>query len=190
MNKNLLSISLCSLLVAASALAGTINVVHIGSQNPLKFQVSADGASQDFTLAYGSNTGPFFLPDAPSTIKGYVESISPLEIPAAEEPRIAVLAPTEDGTKWRLFQSKPTPDKWAFRIINLSSTPVSVLEGNDLLEIPAEGEKIFETKGKSTIRVNIPDSIDVKYDGSEACAVIAFVYRSGDEWKAVFIPER
>lgn len=181
-------------LLAAAACAklsaGSINVVHVGPPDPLKFQVSANGATQEFTLAHGATTGSFVLPNAPSTIKGYIESVPSLKIPAADEPRIAVLTPSEDGFKWHLVQAKPEPDKWAFRIINLSSLPVGILGGNEPLEIPAQGEKAIEVTGKSKIRVNIPDSIDVAYDGSEPCAVVAFVYREGEKWKAVFVPER
>jgi hypothetical protein len=185
-----LFISATCMIFAASALAGSLNVVHVGPKDVLKFKVSAGDAAQDFTLAHGANTGAFILPDKPSRIEGFNEAVPALEIPASEEARIAVLTPAEDGFKWHLFPAKPTEGKWALRIINLSEFPANVLSGKELMEIPVAGESAVDVTAKSQIRVSIPNTVNLTYGGNEPCAVVAFVYRTDNEWKAILIPDR
>lgn len=183
--------SLFCLASATGLLAGSINVVHLGPPDVLKFKVSAGDASQDFTLAHGANTGAFILPDEkPSRLEGFGEKIPSLEIPASEKPRIAVLAPSEEGFKWHLLEAKPEPEKWAFRMVNLSEFPANVVFRKDLVEIPAGGETAVDVTGKSQISVRIPNTVNLTYEGKEPCAVVALIYRSDGEWKATLIPDR
>ena len=183
-------ISVFSFAAAAHLSAGPINIVHVGPRDVLKFEIDAAGDKLDFTLAHGANSGSFILPDKPSTLKGFIEEIPALEIPASAEPRIAVLAASGDAFNWRVFPAKPTPDKWSFRIINLSSEPATIGAGDEAVEIAAGAESERKVTGRSRIRVDIPDVLEAKYEGSEPCAVVAFLYRDGDEWKAVFMPDR
>lgn len=186
-----LLIPLAAMLSAPSLVAGSINVVHAGPRDVLKFQVNAAGASQDFTLAHGAETGSFLLPDKPSTIKGFLEEIPSLDIPPSDQPRIAILAPAKTGFTWHLLPAKPSPDKWAFRVVNLAPVPATLSLGGETLEIPAGGETPVEATRKSEIRVKIPDLIDASYQGSEPTGVVAFLCRDDEEnWHAVFVPDR
>ncbi len=188
--KQTLATSLAFLTTSAGLFAGGINIVHLGPRDPLKFQVSADGATQDITLAHGADTGSFILPDKPSSVEAFLDEDSSIDIPASEDPRIAVLAPDGKGFKWHLLPAKPTPDVWAFRIINLSSVPAEVTSGKEVLEIPAGGETAVEVTGKPQINVSIPDTFSLKYGGSEPCSVAALLYREDEEWKAILLPDR
>jgi len=188
--KTLLITAFTGITSSLGLLAGSINVVHVGPADVLKFEVSAGEASLDFTLAHGANTGSFVLPDKPATIKGFTEDVPTLDLPASENPRVAVLAPSEKGFKWHVIEGKPTDEKWAFRIINLSTEPASVMSGKEPLEIPAGGETAVAVTGKSQIHIKITDAVDLSYKGNEPSGVIAFVYRKGEDWEAVFIPDR
>lgn len=189
--RNCLLIALLHLLVSHGLPAGGINVVHLGPRSVLKFEVSADGAKQDFTLAHGDDTGSFQLPDKDSVIKGFLEGIPSLEIPASEQPRIAVLAYSESDFKWHLHTAKPSPDKWAFRIINLAPIPAPVESAGEKIEIPAGGELPVSITRKSEIRVKMPELIEASYEGSEPSAVVAFLFRDEDgNWQARFLPDR
>lgn len=171
-------------------IAGSINVVHLGPQEDLKFEVSAGDASQDFELSNGADTGPFLLPAKPAKIKGFVEGIPALDIPVSENPRIAILIPDPEGFKWHLVTAKPTPEKWAFRIVNLSSEPVVAQSGDATLDIPAGEEIAVDVTEKNQLRVQISDMVDLAYTGNEPRGVVAFIYRKNDQWHAICLPDR
>lgn len=188
--KNLLT---TAFIVAATSLglfAGGINVVHYGPTDVLKFTVSAGEAAMDFTLAHGKKTGPFILPDKAATIKSSVEGIPSLDLPASETARIAILISAEEAYEWRLIETKPSEEKWAFRIINLSTVPANVLVGKKLLEVPAGKESAVPVKKKSDIRLKIPPTVNLSYKGNEPRGVVALVFRSEEQWKAVLLVDR
>ncbi|MEP2776771.1 MAG: hypothetical protein ABJQ29_11285 [Luteolibacter sp.] len=188
--KTQLITALSGFILSQSLPAGGINVVHAGPGDVVKFEVTAGDASMDFTLAAGANSGSFILPEEDATIKGFHEGIPDLEVPASEDPRIAILLPSGEGFAWHLVEAKPTDDKWAFRILNVSSEMANVVTNKELIEIPAGKEKAVEVSGKAQINLKIPSTVNLTYDGSEPTGVVAFVYREDDEWKAIFLPDR
>lgn len=188
--KTHLIIAFISTAVATNLVAGGINIVHVGPRDVLKFAINAAGDTLDFTLAHGAYTGTFILPDKPSTLKGFVEEIPSLELPASEDSRIAALAASGEGFKWHLIPAKPTPDKWSFRIINLSAKTANITANREPLEIASGAQSDVKVTGKSQIRIKIPDTLDLSYEGSEPSAVIAFLYLEDETWKAAFVPDR
>lgn len=176
--------------LAASLSAGGITIMNAGPDGILKFEVTAREAKMDFTLAQGSNSGSFVLPDEKATIKAYSEGIEELEVPPSEKPRFAILMPAKEGYTWHLFEAKPSGDTWAFRIVNLSADTGNVLSSKELIEIPAGQEKKLEVARKSQINLKIPSTVNLSYEGDEPCGVVAFVYRHEDEWKAFLLPDR
>ncbi len=188
--KKPLIIALLGFVSVTTLSAGAINVVHAGPKDVMKFEVTAGDATMDFTLAHGSDSGSFVLPDKKATIKGFLKGIPELEVPPSKNPRFAILAPSGTGYAWHLLDGKPSEDEWTFRIVNLSTDPANVNSANGLIEIPAGGEKALEVSAKAQISFKMPDTVDFSYDGSEPCGVVAFVYRDDDEWKAFFLPDR
>lgn len=170
--------------------AGSINVIHLGPRDVLKFEVRAGEAAQDFTLSHGADSGPFFLPEKPVTLKGFVEEVPSLEIPVSEKPRIAILAPGEKGYSWHLLEAKPVPEKWAFRVVNLSPEEVEAQSGETTLKIPAGGETTVDVSKKPQISLRITDAVEVSYGGNEPCGVVAFIYRKDGQWHAICLPDR
>lgn len=184
-------IAILPLFAAQLLTAGSINVVHLGPQGVMKFEVSAGGSKQDFTLAHGDDTGPFQLPDKPAALKGFLEGIPSLDIPASEHPRIAVLSYSESAFKWHLIAAKSSPDKWAFRVINLSLLPATIESSGKKIEIPSGGESSLPVSRKSEIQVKMADLIDASYKGSEPSAVVALLYLDEDRnWQTLFLPDR
>ncbi|MGJ8643672.1 MAG: hypothetical protein ACSHX9_09710 [Luteolibacter sp.] len=188
--KTQIIIALVGLLSVPALLAGGINVLHAGPDGVVRFEVSAGEATMDFTLANGENSGSFVLPDEKATIKGYKKGIPDLEIPASKDPRIAVLVPSTEGFKWHLLGAKPSGEKWAFRIVNLSTDTAKALSNSELIEIPAGDEKTLDVSGKAQINLKIPNTINLSYEGGEPTGVVGFVYHENDEWRAIFLPDR
>lgn len=184
-------IALLPFLACQLLTAGSINVVHLGPQGVMKFEVSADGAKQDFTLAHGDDTGPFQLPDKPAGLRGFHEGIPSLDIPPSEHARIAVLSYSETAFKWHLFAAKPSPDKWTFRVINLAPLPATIESAGGKIEIPSGGESAMPVSRKSEIRLKMNGLIDASYEGSEPSAVVALLYRDEEgNWHTRFLPDR
>ncbi len=174
----------------SSLSAGAINIVHLGPEAVLKFEVSAGDDKLDFTLAHSTFSGSFVLPDKATTLKAISEGIPALEIPASQEPRIAVLSPDKQGYKWHLIPAKPTPDKWAFRVYNLSSEPADIIAGEKPVTIPADTESVIDVTRRSMIKLSMGDSIDIETSEGEPCAVIGFLCRNQETWHAVLVPDR
>ncbi|MBC7980724.1 MAG: hypothetical protein H7Y36_09205 [Armatimonadetes bacterium] len=170
--------------------AGGINVIHLGPQDVIKFQVSAEGASQEFDLAHAEVTGPFILPEKNATIKAIGKELPDLEIPATDKNQLAILAPGPEGYKWQLQPSQPTEEKWGFRVINLSSETAKLLQkGGGISEILAGTDTIIEVNKSAQISVKIQDSIKKSYEGDEPCAVVALLYRENNEWQILFVQD-
>lgn len=182
--------ALSSYICAAIASAGVVNIVHVGSKDVVKFQVTAGDASMDFTLAHGASTGSFDLPSEDATIKAFHDEIPELKVPASEAPRIAILFPTDEGFEWKLLEAKPTEDKWAFRIMNFSGDTANVISNRKLVEIPARQEKSLDVSGSGQINLKIPNTVDLSYPGSDPTGVVAFIYREDEEWRGILIPDR
>lgn len=170
--------------------AGGINVMQAGPHGVVKIEVTAGEAKMDFTLAHGSDSGPFVLPDEKATIKAYLDGVEDLEVPPSKEPRFAILLPSKEGFTWHLLEAKPSEDKWAFRIVNLASDTANVICSKELVEIPVGKEKTLEVARKAQINLKIPTTVNLTYEGDEPSGVVAFVYRSEDEWKAFLLPDR
>lgn len=176
--------------VCPELIAGSINVVHLGPTDVMKFEIRAGDATQDFTLPHGSDSGPFVLPDKPAAIKSFGEDIPSLEIPVSKNPRIALLIPGEEGFEWRLQEAKPSQEKWAFRIVNLAAEPAEAKSSDALLHVPGKGEISLDVSKKSQLNLQIADSVDLAYEGTEPRAVVAFIYREDGRWKAILLPDR
>ncbi|MFK7851254.1 MAG: hypothetical protein AB8D78_09775 [Akkermansiaceae bacterium] len=177
--------------IACSKLdAGSINVVHLGPGDVVKFEVRAGDAAQDFTLAHGADSGPFLLPEKPITIKCFVDGVPSLEVPLSEKPRIALLIPSAKGYEWRLQDALPSPEKWALRIVNLASEPVEVKSTNSIFKIPSGKEKVIKVSKQEDLKMKISDTVDLAYGGTEPRGIVAFVYQEQEKWRAVFLPDR
>lgn len=176
---------------AAFCAAGVINVVHLGSPDVIRFEVSSAGTSQAFDLAHGGSSGGFVLPDnKPATLSLPNRKSKPLELPANGAPQIAVLISVDGGDIWKLIPGKPTVDKWSLRAINLGTEPVVIERETEPLEIAAGTTVEIPTKGKRDMAVRLKGAEQRAYDGEEPCAVIALIYRKGDAWQVLFVPDR
>ena len=170
--------------------AGTINVVHLGPTDVMKFEITAGDATQDFTLSHGADTGPFMLPEKPVTIKCFGDEIPRLEVPLSKDPRVALLIPGKKGFEWSLQTMKPSPEKWAFRIVNLSDGPAEVKSTEATFKIPGGGETSVEVSEKAHLNLQMGDAVNLTYEGIEPRGVVAFIYRDDKQWRAILLPDR
>lgn len=176
---------------AAFCAAGVINVVHLGPPDVIRFEVSCAGTSQAFDLAHGGSSGGFVLPEnKAATLSLPNRKSKPLELPATGAPQIAVLISVDGGDVWKLIPGKPTVDKWSLRAINLGTKPVVIERKAEPLEIAPGTTVEIPAKDRRDMAVLLKGAEQQAYDGEEPCAVIALIYRKGDAWQVLFVPDR
>lgn len=178
------------LATAMPALAGGLNIVNLAQGGDLVVKVEFDKTSQNLTVKPKDFSGAFGLPETKVKLTALMDNAEEIEIPATADSHLAILAKTAEGYSWRLVPSKPSEGKWSLRIINLSDMPLPVvLANNETRKLEPASDTSMPAKHQGQIRVKIPDSKSFTYDGDEACAVVALVYRELEEWKVLFVPE-
>jgi hypothetical protein len=88
------------------------------------------------------------------------------------------------------MEAKPSPKKWAFRIVNLSPDPVQAQSGETKFELSAGAETSVNVTKKSQLNLRISDSVDLAYKGNEPRGIVVFIYRNNDQWHAICLPDR
>jgi hypothetical protein len=176
--------------LAATAIAGEINVVQLGPPDVIRMEITCAGTSQPVDLRHGGTTGGFVLPEKEAVITIPNHEIPSLTIPATASPNIAVLSPGPDGYRWTLIPGKPTAEKWAMRVVNLATEPAKLVQEGDPLEIKTEATTEIAIEDKAGMTVAIEGGGKFTYDGREPCAVVAFIYKKEGEWKVLFVPDR
>jgi hypothetical protein len=179
-----------TLLTVGTLFGGTLNVVHLGPRKVLQFEVSVGDAEQSFALAHEGESGPFALPNRAATLSVSIHGVGSIALPVSEASRLAVLVPVEEGYRLELVEVEPVHDHWSFRIINLASAPVDLMAAGKPVKLAAQGRVKVPVSGRRQIRLEMGEKMDLSYEGSEARAVLALVYRSGDQWKGLMLPER
>ena len=176
------------LALAASAIAGDLNIVQLGSPDAVGLEIACDGSKQNVDLTHGSSTGLFTLPEKPAVISPTSDDKIPsLNIPAIAETNIAVLSPAEKGYRWTLIRGKRTEKKWTLRAINLASEPANLATKEGPMEIQPDATQDLPANG---ISVRFEGGGKFSYDGSEPCAVVALIYHKDGEWQVLFVPDR
>ena len=176
--------------LTTTAIAGDINVVQLGPPDVTRLEIACGGATQTVDLRYGGTTGRFALPEKEAQISLPNLEIPSLTVAASTAPNIAVLSPAEKGYRWTLIPGKPTDEKWAMRVINLSLENVKLTQAGDPLEIEPDATSDLAVKGKGGMSISIEGGEKFSYDGSEPCAVLAIIYGKEGERKVLFVPDR
>ena len=177
-----------SLALAASAIAGDINIVQLGPPDAVALEIACAATKQNVDLPHGGSTGLFALPEKPAVISQMNDdNIPPLNIPATAKTNIAVLSPGEKGYRWTLIPGKATEEKWTLRAINLATEPATLTTKDGPMEIKPDATQELPA---NRISVRFEGGEKFSYDGSEPCAVIALIYRKDDEWQVLFVPDR
>lgn len=176
---------------ASTVVAGVFNVIHLGPQDVIRFEIRSGDASQAFDLAFGDSTGRFILPDKESAVLSLPHrEAKDLTIPATSAPNIAVLTRHGDKDVWKVIPGKPTQDKWSLRAVNLSPEPAVIERAGKPMEIAAGATVEIPAAGKGDIAISFDNGETASYDGKEPSAVVALLYRKGDAWRVLFVPDR
>ena len=155
--------------------AGSLNVVHIGPEGELEFEAKAGKFRQKFTLPQFGNTGGFLVaPKQSAKIEARTDHPVEVKLPASDKSRIAVFHREGDSFAWRIVESKPSEGKFTLRFVNLTKDPANIILRKKELTIPASGDLLAPTPGRSFKmgdggKVTVPPS-------DEPCAMIAFIY--------------
>jgi hypothetical protein len=177
-----------SLALAASAIAGDLNIVQLGSPDAVGLEIACGGVKQNVDLPHGGSTGLFALPEKPAVlIPTSDDKIPSLKIAATAETQIAVLSSDEKGYRWTLIPGKPTEEKWTLRAVNLAAEPAKLAGKDGSLEIKPEATQDLP---ENSMSVRFEGGEKFSYDGSEPCAVVALIYRKDGEWQVLFVPDR
>ncbi|QTN32988.1 hypothetical protein HZ994_11865 [Akkermansiaceae bacterium] len=185
-------LALAALLAAPCLLAGPFNVANLSMGDICKFTVASDGVTQDFILSFGQTSGTFFLPEKKASLSVDSQGKPSVDIPAAAHPRLAILHKVDDKLEFRIIESKPSPDKWTFRILNLGSEAITIGHGKDSHEIPAGAETSPAIKGRNDIRFTTPDGTAhaIPAKETEPTSVLAVLIRSEEGWHVSFVMDR
>ena len=178
------------LMLNATAIAGDLNIVPLGSPEAVSLEITCDGRIQNVDLPYGGTTGRFVLPEKVASIRLPNREIPAITIPATLDPYIAVLSSGKDGFRWTLIPGKPTKTKWALRATNLAAEPAKLTGKDGLLEIGLDVTAALPVKGKAGMSVRFEGGGKFSYAGSEPCAVVALIHRKDGELQVLFVPDR
>lgn len=176
-------------IAAGHLLAGNLNVINLSDASPLGLILSAKDGNKALTVESKTSSGPFKLGDDPVVLKTLANEPSDLEIPASQDPRIAILYPAGETAKWKLLPSKATEEKWSLRVVNLMGVPVVFsYSGN---EISLENDREIEIKvaDKRSVGLSLSAGGFQAYPHREPCAVIAFLTKEGDKTIVTFVPD-
>lgn len=168
--------------------AGSLNVVNLGPEGDLEFEAKAGKLQQKFTLPKFGNTGGFLIaPKQSAKIEARMDKPIDVKIPASDNPKIAVFHRQGDSFDWRIIESKPTEGKFTLRFVNLTKDPAKIILRKKELAIPASGELLAPTPGRS---ITIGDGEKVSVPPSdEPCAMIAFVFNHEGKLQIHFMPD-
>lgn len=170
--------------------AGGLNVVNLVHGGDLVVNVKFDSTNQNLIVKSKEYSGSFGVPETEVTLATALEGATDLEVPANDDSFLAVFQSHEGGFKWSLVPSKPSEEKWALRIVNLSTLTLPILaDGDELLELKPESDTAQTVENKGDIRLKIDKAETFTYKGNDPCAVVALVYRETEQWKVVFVPE-
>ncbi len=181
---------LLSAALAATAIAGEVNIVQLGPPDVIRLEIACDGINQPIDLRFGGTTGGFVLPEKDAVITIPNQGIPALKIPATASPNIAVLSPGPEGYRWTVIPGKPTDEKWAMRVVNLSAESAKLTREGDPLEIKPDDVTTIAVEDKTGMSVAIEGGKKFTYDGREPCAVVALIYQKEGEWQVLFVPDR
>lgn len=185
---NIFTSLLLALAGTASCLAGNLNVIHLGPPRDVEVEVKVGGNSQKFTLALGSATGPFMLPQKKGTLRTVGDETKAADIKAKAAGQIAVLQPEKDAFKWVFHESKPSPGKTGLRLINISDKPATVTIAGKPLEIKAGDDQAVTEVTSAPIRVTLPEHSKAStHELEEPSAVIGFIYLNNGEWNILYV---
>lgn len=179
-----------SALFLTSAVAGELNIIHLGPPEVIQLEISCDGTTQKMDLPHGGMTGKFILPNEDSTIRVSESEIPILTVEATANSHLAVLSKAAEGYRWSLLSGKPTNNKWALRTINLTDKPIILDRDDEALEIAPDSPTDLNTTGKSGMSVKIKGGESFTYKGSEPCAVVAIIYHKDDSFQVLFVTDR
>lgn len=181
---------LASLLLAVSAAtchAGAVNIVNLGSDDPIELFLKTDGQKTSFKLDHGMDSGYFLLFDKGDTVDVAQDYIPDLNFPATKSRTIAILHKQEEAFKWKLVAHDAKGDEWSFRIVNLTGKDVPVTrEGNVSIHVSDSVTEI-PVKGNKDLRVKIAEVLDERYEGKEPISVTAVLYLEDEKIKVIYI---
>lgn len=170
------------------AQAGSLNVVHIGPEGELEFEAKAGKFQQKFTLPQFGNTGGFLIaPKQSAKIEARLDKPIDVKVPASEKAKIAVFHREGDSFDWRIIESKPTEGEFTLRFVNLTKDPANIILRKKELTIPASGELLAPTPGRS-IEMGDGEKVSVP-PSDEPCAIIAFIYKHEGKLQMHFMPD-
>lgn len=181
---------LLSAMLAATTMAGELNIVHLGPPEVIQILITCDGTKQEVALGHGDTTGQFVLPEKKATIRLPGTELPELVIPASREPKIAVLSTGIKGYRWLLMEGKPTDAKWALRAVNLTGEIATLSRDEELIELKPDSPTELFVTGKSDVSVTIKGGDEFTYKGSEPCALVALIYRGQDGLQVLFVTDR
>lgn len=178
-------------IMATPLFAAELNIVNLGPSEGIKLEISSDGLSQKVEIPHGTATGQFRIPaEHPATVDSPDGEIEALTIPPGDQPHIAVISPAKEGYRWSLVQGKPTAEKWATRVINLTGESVTCDGPDGPAELIPDQPTTVSTNKKPVVNLIGIENGRFAYEGSEPCAVLALVYIKNDELRVVFVTDR
>ena len=181
---------LISIALTAAAVAGNLNLVHLGPPDEVRIEISCDGKTQEIPLPHGAATGQFILPEKEATIRLPGTDLPSLTIPATPAPQIAILTTAAEGYRWLLIPGKPAGENWAMRAINLTPEPVTLQRGETPIELAPDAPTDIPVAGKNEMTVKPGSDPEFTYDASEPSAVLALIHRKGEAIHVLFVPDR
>lgn len=186
---HILGITLASTL---GLLAGPVNVANLSQGDIFKFTIATGDASQDFILSFGQTSGTFFLPDEKATLTAETPGKTSVELPPNEQARLAIFRKMDEKHEFLIVDSKPTPEKWTFRIINLTEEAINLQHKNQVLEVKAGKESAVDVRSKNDIYLVTPDETrhTLPEHETEPTAALAVILPTEDGHTVIFIMDR
>jgi len=169
--------------------AGNLNIVHLGANKDLTFQIKCQGKSQQFVLNHGADSGTLIVPNKPATIHVEEKKGKDLTVDTVKTGKIAVLFEEKDECKWQSIESKPQNGKNALRIVNLSTEKASVAVGDHEIAIESKEEKDVGIINGASIAVKIEGQKKHTIRPEEPGAHIALLYKDGEKWNVRFVAD-
>lgn len=167
--------------------AGGLNILHLGPEKDLEFEVKVGREAQKFTLAHRNATGPFLLPDKAGAVRS-VEDGTQVKIKGKKTGQIAVIHPEKETFKWRLEDSEPSKGQTTLRVVNLSDQDATLVIGGVVTEIKGDSVLKIEAVKKSPIRISFANRGKLPFhELEEPCAVVAFIYQVEGAWKLFYL---
>lgn len=184
--------SLLTLLLslASPALAGNFNVVNLSGNENLTIEISCDHRTQVITLASGSDSGTFTLPEKDAEFRVKDHKLAACSIKADRAGRIVVIYQKGDTLQWHTVTSKAAKNQTSLRLINLTSEEVCLKMKNQAITLAAGKDHdagVFDTLSLS---VTLGDQKKQTVKVEEPTAFVGVVYPTADGPRLDFVADR